>query len=369
MTNRLTEVVDFRSVSVPRHFLEPPKIRREVVVLLRIPGTALLYRQDYAVRKDSPHRTVWQPGPSALSCRLRKGHRLLRFPRDHADLTARTARRALTLRPRNHLTRFDKKHTTDRRSGDGSHKIDRRNAVLRHHLSSSSLPCLLIRKSTFTNLLTNAGRALTKKVSPFPTRTPAIVSPHFTDRRPKNAFPSNLVQRLLRLETDPDKCRLDVVILANVFAQDPETRDAFDRKLLVDLRTTQEEKLMAYHSAAEPRLLDPSTTELSPSFRNRLSLLPLDIPGLQHSFENKRLAQRSYNKTTLTLTVQNIRKVPNDVAQNLAARSEQIHSRSFHKLLVLQTAFGLCVEMRTITFVVFERTKTVDYRNPPTRQD
>jgi hypothetical protein len=165
----------------------------------------------------------------------------------------------------------------------------------------------------------------------------------------------------LRLETDPDKCRLDVVIFTNVFAQNPETRDAFDRKLLVDLRTTQEEKLMAYHSAAEPRLLDPSTTELSPSFRNRLSLLPLDIPGLQHSFENKRLAQRSYNKTTLALTVQNIRKVPNHVPQNLAARSEQVHSRGFHKFLVLESMLGLSVKVSTIAIVVFKRTKTVDY--------
>jgi hypothetical protein len=167
------------------------------------------------------------------------------------------------LRPRDHLTRFDKKHTTGWRTGDGSHKVDRRNTVLRHRVNSCFFSCFLVCKSTFTNLLTNARRALTKKVSPLPARTFAVMRPHLADRSPKNAFPSHLVQRLLWFETKPYERGLDVVILCDIFAQDPKPWDAFNRKLLVDLRTTQEEKLVTYDSPTEPRLLDPSTRSLA----------------------------------------------------------------------------------------------------------
>jgi hypothetical protein len=84
----------------------------------------------------------------------------------------------------------------------------------------------------------------------------------------------------LGFETKPNERGLDVVIFGNILPQDPKTRDVFNRKLLVDLRTTQEEKLVTYDSPTEPRLLDPSTTKLSPSLCHRLSLLSLDIPGL-----------------------------------------------------------------------------------------
>jgi hypothetical protein len=273
------------------------------------------------------------------------------------------------LRPRDHLTRFDKKHATDGRTGDGSHKVDRRDTVLRQNLNLRGFPRLLLSKSAFANLLANARRALTEKVSPLPTRTLAVMRPHFADRRPKNAFPSHLVQRFLWFETKPYERGLDVVILCNVLAQDPKPWDALNRKLLVDLRTTQEEKLVTYDSPTEPRLLDPSTTKLSPSLRHRLSLLPLDIPRLQHSLKHQGLAQRGYDKTTLTLAVQDIREMPNNVPQNLAARSEQVHSRRLHKFLVLQATFGFSIEMRTIAIVIFERTDAVDHRDLPSRQD
>jgi hypothetical protein len=173
----------------------------------------------------------------------------------------------------------------------------------------------------------------------------------------------------LWFETEPYERGLDVVIFGNILPQDPKTWDAFNRKLLVDLRTTQKEKLVTYDSPTEPRLLDPSTTKLSPSLRHRLSLLPLDIPRLQHSLKHQGLAQRGYDKTTLTLAVQNIREMPNNVPQNLAARSEQVHSRRLHKFFILQTTLGFSIEMRTIALVVFERTNAVDNRNPPSRQD
>jgi hypothetical protein len=109
------------------------------------------------------------------------------------DLTDRTTRSILNLRPRNHLTRFDKKYTTDWGTGDGSHEVDRRNTVLRHRVNSCCFPCFLVRKSTFTNLLTNARRALTEKVSPLPTPALAVMRPHLTRWSSKNALPGHLV--------------------------------------------------------------------------------------------------------------------------------------------------------------------------------
>jgi hypothetical protein len=61
--------------------------------------------------------------------------------------------------------------------------------------------------------------------------------------------------------------------------------------------------------------------------------------------------------------------MPNNVPQNLAARSEQVHSRRLHKFLVLQATLGFGIEMRTVAIVVFERTNAVDNRDPPPRQD
>ena len=178
---------------VPRHLLKPPLVFAKFVILFRSPRTTLLYGQDSTVRQRRPHRSVWKTRTSPLSCWLRKSHRLLPFPRDHADLTARTCRNVRSLRPRNHLTRFDQKNPTSRRTGDGSHKVNRRDTVLRQNLNLCDLPCLLTSKSTLANLLTNARRALTKKVSPLPTPALAVMRPHLTRWSSKNALPGHLV--------------------------------------------------------------------------------------------------------------------------------------------------------------------------------
>jgi hypothetical protein len=44
LAHSFTEVIDLRSVGMPRHLLKPPMFRRKCVVLLLAPSTTLLYR-------------------------------------------------------------------------------------------------------------------------------------------------------------------------------------------------------------------------------------------------------------------------------------------------------------------------------------
>jgi hypothetical protein len=94
----------------------------------------------------------------------------------------------------------------------------------------------------------------------------------------------------LRFQTNPHECGLDVIVLSHILAQDSKPWDTFDRKFLVDFRATKKEELMTHDGPTKPRLLDPHATEFSPCLRHRLSLLPLDIPGLQHGLEDQGLA-------------------------------------------------------------------------------